>query len=228
MTSHLRLLGWGVRPSLRRLEALGAALLVSLSSVVCLGLGSEPPVVELTSMRLIDDGIEVVARGLLVDLRRYDSGFEVLVISSPDGQDTLRILVSEGLGPPPSTYARFGDSLRVLGRVSNSGSEVALHCESGSVSVESRAEAALTVSILSRTWHLLLGDELRIRGVVVSPIASEGLRLFDADFENSIMLRGVAPPIGNGIAFEAILIGVLGLDGSTMSLFIEVTDLVLR
>jgi hypothetical protein len=96
------------------------------------------------------------------------------------------------------------------------------------VSVESRAEAALTVRILSKTWHLLLGDELRIRGVMVSPIASEGLRLFDADFENSIMLRGAPPAIGNGIAFEAILVGVLGLDGSTMSLYIEVTDLILR
>lgn len=163
----------------------------------------------------------------MVDLRRYDSGFEALVVSSADGRDTLRILVSDGTEPPPSAYARTGDALRVLGRMHRSGSEVSLRCESGSVSVESRAESTLTVSVLSRTWHLFLGDEIRIRGLLLSPLASEGVRLFDPDLRSSVMLRG-APSVSGIVSQEALVVGVLGFDSATMSIFLEVADIVLN
>lgn len=182
------------------------------------------PTVELAAIGFVDDGQEVVTRGLLVDLRRYDSGFESLVIAAPDGQATLRVQVSQGFRPQPSAYARYGDILRVLGRVSNSGSDTALHCDGDSVSVEERAETALTVGTLSRAWQLFLGDEVRIRGVLLSPMASEGYRLFDLDLQCSIMLMVARDTMDVGFALEAVVVGILGMDASSMSLFLEVVD----
>lgn len=202
-------------------------MLASLSSMVCLGLGADPPLVEPGSVRMMDDGAEVVVRGLLVDIRTYDSGFESIVVSSWDGLSTLRVLVSQSLGPQPSEYARIGDTLRVFGRISNTGAEVVLYCEGGFVSVETRAESTLTVSTLSKTWRLFLGDELRLHGVIISPLASGGLRLFDEDLGCSIELRGVSTPLSGHLPVDVVLAGTLRLDGSSMVLYLDVHALAL-
>lgn len=214
-----------MKSSIRWLEVLATVLLLFLSSIVCLGLGTEVPNVELAEMSLVDDGQEVVTRGLLVDLWKYDSGLESLVLATSDGQITLRVQVSKGVQPQPSTYVRYGDALRVFGRLSNSGSEMSIHCDGDSVSVEERAEAALTVRTLSRAWELFLGDEVRIRGVVLSPIVSEGWRLFDIDLQCSIKLMGRPNTTAFCPTLDAVVVGILGMDASSMSLFLKVVEL---
>lgn len=213
-----------MRSCIPRPGTLAVLLLVTLSSVISLALQTAVPVVDLSRVRLLDEGQEIVARGLLVDLRRYDSGFESLVIASPDGQETLRVLVSPGHRPSPSAYARTGDSLRVMGHVSRSGYDTMLYCESGSVSVEARSEGALTVRALSDTWPMFLGDELRIRGIVVTHLASEGFRLYDPDLVCSILLTG-AVDVSGAAPFEAVVAGILGLDAVSMKLNLLVTDM---
>lgn len=213
-----------MRPCIPRPGTLAALLLVTLSSIIGLGLHAEIPAVDLSGICFLDEGQEVVVRGLLVDLRRYDSGFESLVVASVDGQSTLRVLVSPGHRPQPSAYARIGDSLRVMGRVSNSGSETMVYCESDSVSVEARSEEALTVRALSGAWHLFLGDELRIRGFVITHLASEGVRLYDSDLVCSILLTG-AVEVSEAAPFEAIVVGILGMDGVSMRLNLHVLDI---
>lgn len=214
-----------MRPSIPRPGSLAIALLVSLSSIMGLGLEAEPPEVDPASIRLLDEGQEVVARGQLVDLRRYDSGFETLVIASQDGQSTLRAQVQQGLRPQPSTYARMGDVLRILGRVSDTGSGVVLRCDGDSISVEARAETVLTVRSLSQTWHLFLGDELRIGGYIMASSSSEGLRLYDRDFLCSILLTEVADFEPSAVSSEAVVVGHLGLDSSSMRMFLRVADI---
>lgn len=213
-----------MRSCIPRPGTLAMLLLVTLSSVIGLGLQAEVPAVDPSGVRHLDEGQEIVSRGLLIDLRRYDSGFESLVIASPDGQDTLRVLVSPGSRPQPSAYARMGDSMRVMGRVSGSGYDTTLYCGSDSVSVEARSERALTVRTLSETWHLFLRDELRIRGIVVTHLASEGPRLYDSDLVCSILLTGAVEASG-AAPFEAVVTGILDMDEVSMSLNLRVTDL---
>jgi len=213
-----------MRSHIPRPGTLAAVLLVTLSSLMTLGLEAEVPAVDLSVVRLLDEGQEVVTRGSLVDLKRYDSGFESLVIASSDGQNTLRVLVSPEHRPQPSAYARIGDSLRAMGRVSSSGSDKVLYCGSDSVSVEARSEGVLTVRALSETWHMFIGDELRIRGVVVTHLASEGLRLYDLDLVCSILLTE-ALGVPKSSPFEAVVVGVLLLDGTSMQLNLRVIDM---
>jgi len=220
----MRQVDQSVQPSMPKLEAIAAAMLVALSSLIGLGLTADVPEVELSAIGFMDEGQEVVTRGLLADLRKFDSGFESMVIAAPDGQATLRVQVSQGLRPQPGAYARIGDILRVFGRVSNSGSEVTLYSDADAVFLEARSEKSLTVSTLCKTWRLFLGDELRLRGVVVRPLASEECRLYDAGFACSIALVGVQDLPGAAVALEAMVVGELGFDESSMSLVLEVVD----
>ncbi len=213
-----------MRPCIPRPGTLAALLLVALSSLITLGLQAEVPAVDLSGVCFLDEGQEVVTGGLLVDLRRYDSELESLVIASSDGQDTLRVMVSPGHRPQPSEYARMGDSLRVTGRVSSSGHSMILYCISDSVSVEARSERALTVRTLSEAWQMFLGDELRIRGVVITHQASEGPRLYDPDLVCSILLTGAVEGLAPS-PFEAVVVGVLVLDDTSMRLNLRVMDM---
>lgn len=211
------------RPSFR-LEALAVVVVVALSSLACLGLTSDVPEIELSAMGFMDEGQEVATKGLLVDLHKYDGGFESMVIAAPDGQAALRVFVSQGLRPQPSTYARIGDSLRVTGSVSSSDSEITLYSSADAVFLETRSEKALTVSTLSEAWQLFLGDELRLRGVIVRPLASEGCRLYDAGFSCSIALTGAWETPGAVVALEAVVVGRLMLEEAAMSLVLDVSD----
>lgn len=214
-----------MNPISSRLEALAVVLVVTLSSLICLGLTADVPEVELSAVEFMDEGQEVAARGLLVDMREYDSGFESMVIAAPDGCATLRVFVSQGLRPQPSTYARIGDSLRVLGSVSSSGSEVTLYSSADGIFLEARSETALTIGILCDAWQLFLGDELRLRGIAVRPLASEGCRLYDAGFACSLALTGAwEGPAGAAVALEVVVTGRLRFEEATMSLALEVTD----
>lgn len=213
-----------MRPCIPRPGTLAALLLVTLSSLITLGLQAEVPVVDLSGVYFLDEGQEVVTGGLLIDLRRYDSEVESLVLASSDGQDTLRVLVSPGNRPQPSAYARMGDSLRVVGRVSSSGHSMILYCISDSVFVEARSERVLTVRALSEMWQMFLGDELRIRGVVVTHLASEGPRLYDSDLACSILLTGAVEGL-EASPFEAVVVGILVLDDTSMGLNLRVVDM---
>lgn len=218
---------WGrqaVKRSVPRLEVLAVSLLMALSSMTVLSLTSDAPLVDLSAVGLMGDGQEILTRGVLADLHRYDSGLEALVVAAPDGQGTLKAYVSQGLKPSPSAYARIGDTLRLHGRVSNSGREAVLYCDSDSVLVEARAESALTLDTLSRMWPLLLGDEIRLRGIIVWTVASECCRLFDIDMACSIQLTGASMPATGPLAQEAMVIGILRLDHTAMSLFVDVTE----
>ncbi len=194
-------------------------------SIVYMGASSPVPTVDLRDISIMDDGRGVVVHGMLVNLRRYDSGSEALVLASPDGQATIRVQVAVGMKAQPSAYARPGDTLKVFGRLSTSGSDPVMYCSGDSVSVESRSEQTLTVASLSHAWQLLLDDELRIRGVIVAPLGSECPRLFDRDFFSSILLRGASRPLGDALGEEAIVIGLLRLERPTMTLILEVLEL---
>jgi len=213
-----------MRSCIPRSGTLATILLVALSSLITLGLQAEVPTVDLSGVCFLDEGQEVMTGGLLVDLRRYDDGLESLVIASSDGQNTLRILVFPGHRPQPSAYARMGDSLRVMGRISGSGHSTMLYCESDSVSVEARSESVLTVKALSEAWQVFLGDELRIRGFVVTHQASEGPRLYDADLVCRILLTGAVEGPETS-PFEAVVAGILVLDSTSMRLSLRVTDM---
>jgi len=208
----------------RRVEALASLSIVALSSLMCLGLSAEAPEVELSQMRLIDEGQDVIVRGLLVDLHRYDGGLESIVVASSDGQYTLRVFVQQGVKTQPSAYARIGDSLRAFGRVAHSGSDAILYSSADDVSVEARSEKVLTVDTLGRTWPLLLGDELRLRGVAMRPLGSGDVRLYDADFSCSIALTGAPEFPDVPVALDVVVCGELRLDEVSMRLTLVVTE----
>ncbi len=196
------------------LQTLALILIALLGSLVMLGGTSTTPRVEVDQIPSVDDGTSVAVSGILVDFRSYDSGVENLVLMDPRSGTTVKVLCSEGIGPPPSRYAAIGDEMLVRGEVSQYKSSSTVFTDNEGVSVLKRAEFVLTVELLSSNWVLFEGDEFVIRGVMMQ----SGHRLYDHDLEHSIMVVSDGVSVSQFDDRDVLVKCELRYDDSIMSL----------
>ncbi len=166
-----------------------AVVLVSLlSSLVLLGSDAEPPLVAISEVQRLEDGMSVQLSGLLVDDWTYESGSESMVLADPAGVATVEVITVPGARPQPSQYANIGDELLVAGKLSKSGQACTVFAKSDGITVLRTSDEVLTVDVLMRTWRLFEGDCVRIRGVLGSDGLQGSVRLFSSERNCSIAL----------------------------------------
>jgi hypothetical protein len=195
-----------------------------LSSAVLLAASAQPPSVTVSELWGLGEDVSLTVSGVLVSLRAYESGAEVIVMSDLSGDPTVKVVCSVGPGRPPSEFVSIGDLLGVSGDCVFEGGVPVVYCEYAGVSMIRPAEEVLTVALLSVAWHLFEGDRITIGGVSELD-ASGAARLWDPDGGCSIGMRlpDTAPVVG-----FVIVDCTLVLDRATMALVLEVDTLAPR
>lgn len=214
-----------MKTSPRTVRTIALFLAAFLACMTMLSWPSEPPCVEIASLGGLDDGQTVLVRGLLVDLRTNDGGSESLVLADREESATVWVFVGKAIGPPPSSYANVGDELRVVGNLAISRSGLSLYSDTDSIVLLAKSEEVLTVSTLSSHWELFLGDEVRVKGILVQTVAYEGLRLFDSDQELSLAVSPSCIWDGRLLGLSVVVSGRLVLDMSSMRLALQAHEI---
>ena len=212
------------------MESLGQrslALLLAclLASITMLGISSSAPEVEVSQIPGLEDGMRIWTKGLLVDLWRYESGTESLVLAQMDDPATVKVISSQGTRPQPSEYSNLGDEILVLGELSKAGAASTVFTSSDCISVIKESEDALTIETLRSNWFLFDGDNIRIRCFLDYDDRGESLRLFSADLNTSMLatINGFDP--SEFIQSMVVVGGVLTLDDRTLTLKLTVTSI---
>jgi len=198
-----------------------------LASLTMLGLGSSPPEVELSEIPRLEDGMKVYVRGMLVELWKYETGSESLVLADLAGTDTVKVLSSQGTRPQPSKYVDLGDELLVLGELSKSGAVDTIFAASDCISVTKESEEVLTVDILRDCWSLFRGDHVRIRGLLDYDDLGTSLRLYSLDRNSSLLASINAFDPSRFLGSRVLVSGILSLDARTLVLELVVSSIVL-
>ena len=194
-----------------------------LSSTVLLAASALPPSVTVSELWALNEDASLSVSGILVSLRTYESGTEIIVLSDESGDPTVRVVCVPGPGAPPSRSVSMGDLLGVSGDCVFEDGTPVVYCRYGDVRVVSHSDDVVTVGLLSAAWNLFEGDQVVVRGVSMSD-GLGGLRLHDAEDGCSILMSleaGVVPVEG------AVMVqGMLVLDRGEMVLVLDVRLLV--
>lgn len=193
-----------------------------LSSMVLLSASSLPPSVTVSQLWGLDGDSTLTVSGVLVSLRSYESGSEVLVVSDESGSATVKVVCTQGPGPAPSGALSIGDLLSVSGECVFEDGIPAMYCQYDDVRLLRPSEEVLTVGMLCASWQMFEGDRISIRGVCGRDGVGD-LRLFDAGGECGIVMLldpGIVPVEG-----EALVGCILVLDTATMALVLRVDAL---
>lgn len=159
---------------------LSAAFVVLASSVLLLGILARPPQVDVSALHGLDDGSVVTVRGVVVDLRAFDTGADMLVILDLCGSDIARIQVSPGSRPRPSAYTSIGDLVAATGRLVSEGQVPVVYSSSDCIVLVAESPVALSVYTVCDNWHLFIYDEFKIQGYVQEDAGSGSLCLVDS------------------------------------------------
>lgn len=192
-----------------------------LASTVLLALSSTPPALSVSDLWALGESTDVTVHGVLVSLRSYESGSEVLVLADETGHPTVKIVCQPGPTPPPSARASMGDLLGATGECVFEDAVPTMYCGSAGVRVIRPSEEVVTVGLVCSSWRLFEGDTFRMSGVCSS---AGGLpRLHDARGDPSLQMRldrGVEAVEGP-VVVEATLV----MDTSVLALVLEVHGL---
>lgn len=195
-----------------------------LASLVLLAGSSAPPAVSVSELMALGEDTSVTVYGILVSLRSYESGSEVLVLTSQAGEATVKVVCAPGPSAPPSAYVSIGDMIEVSGDCAFEDTMPTIYCPFGSVRVAHPSEDVVTVSMVSVSWHLLEGDRFCISGVCKFVDGSP--RLFDESGCVSASMRldrGVEAVEGK-VAVDCTLV----MDASVLALVLEVHQVIPR
>lgn len=193
-----------------------------MSSMVLLSASSPPPLLTVSQLWRLDGDAVLTVSGVLVSLRSYDSGTEVMVLSDSSSPVTVSVVCTPGPGQPPGGFVHTGDLLSVSGECTFQDGVPSVYCMYGGVRLLQTAEDVVTVGMLCASWELFEGDHISLHGVSVSDGAG-ALRLYDADGERSIAMSldpGVQPMEG-----EVLVSCTLVLDADVLSLVLQVDAL---
>jgi hypothetical protein len=211
-----------------RVDQRTLALLLAclLASVTMLGLESSPPVVTVSQVPQLEDGMKVRIKGLLVDLWKYETGSESLVLAEPGWSGTIRVVSSPATLPQPSRYADLGDELVILGDLSKSGAVPTIYSTSDSISVSKESEDILTVDMLRDNWVLFNGDSIRLRCSLDYDGLRAGLRLYNSGKNCSLAANMGGLDASRFVGSQVLVTGTLTIDQRTLSLTLTVSSIV--
>lgn len=192
-----------------------------LSSSVLLAASTPAPTLTVSQLWGLGEDADLTVLGLLVSLRSYESGAEVLVLADLSGAATVKSVCTFGPGPAPSEHVSIGDMLAISGQCTFEEGEPCVYCRYTDVTVLRVSEEILTVDVLSASWHLFEGDIIRVAGI--ADVDSEGgvwLRSSDGVAAIRMVLDGQPTPTGP-VVVQARLV----MDVATMSLVLEAYDI---
>jgi len=194
--------------------------------MLLLGSNATPPTVAISQVPQLEDGMRVEIVGMLVDIWRYESGAESLVLSEFDGGSSVKVLSSKGIRCQPSQYADIGDELHIIGELSKSGLAPTIFAKSDDISVSRESEQYLTVEVLTNCWELFEGDSIRIGGILDLDGFSSSPRLFSFGMNCSVALITGALDFESFLDDRVEITGVLHFDGRTLTLVLMVSSII--
>ncbi|MEM4232439.1 MAG: hypothetical protein QXZ19_00505 [Thermoplasmata archaeon] len=208
---------------LYRPTVLSAAFVVLASCVLLLGMVADPPQVDVSALHGLDDGSVVTVRGVVVDLRAFDTGSDMLVILDLSGAEIARIQVSPGCRPRPSAYTSIGDLVAATGRVVLEGQVPVVYSSSDCIVLVAESPVALSVCMGCDNWQLFIYDEFKIQGYVQNDGGSGAFCLVDSLGASGPRLRIQHT---NALQFvegkRVTVLGKLTMDPNEMSLVLTV------
>jgi len=202
-------------------KAVAIILVCILSSIILLGTSGGPPLVEISDVQTIEDGMTVKVVGSLVDLRTYDSGSESMIIASLNDRTTIKVVSTPGVKPQPSAYAHVGDELQIDGEIGNSGTVPVIFTTSDDVTRLRRSEQVLTVEVVSNNWLLFEGDVIRIKGILRTTGVGVGIRFYDCADRYSIAIMSNDHDLTRYVGSTVTLTATLYFDHRLNALALE-------
>ena len=193
-----------------------------LASISMLASSSSPPSVTISQIPQLEDGMKVRISGIMVDLWKYESGSESLVLAEPAGGFSVKVVSSPANRPQPSKYADVGDELLVMGELSKSGQVPMIFARSDGISVARESEDVLTIDIIAKNWMLFDGDCIRVKGLLDFDGLETELRLFSYDASISLRLMMGDLGVEGYIGSEVLVSGTLMFDSRTLSIVLLV------
>lgn len=151
-----------------RTLAASATGALTLCLVVLAAFGSSAPAVSIAALASIDEGSTVQTVGLVADLWAWDDGTENLLLVEVSSRCTVVVVCHPAIRAQPSAYIDIGDEVRVSGRVFGSFSPRELHTDSDRLALVRPCEFVMTVDALANSWQLFEGDEISVRGVLLT------------------------------------------------------------
>jgi len=188
----------------------------------------EPPMIAISKAPELEDGLVVAVRGILVDLRAWDSGSENMVLLEPATGATIRIVSAQGLREQPSSYASVGDEMEATGELKSSESPPLLFADSDDIILSRDSEAVLTVTVVTENWLLFKNDRICLCGVLIVEPGSEDVRLTDSSREHSISMDVSVEQIGGMAGRYVSVDATLILDPGRMEFELEDCGIRLR
>lgn len=168
---------------------LSAMFVMLACGVLLLGTSVGPPQVDVAVLHRLDDGSVVTVRGVVVDLRAFDTGADMLVLLDLRGQEIARIQVAPGCCPRPTMYASVGDIVAATGRVVSEGHIPVVYSSSDRIVLIADSTVALSVCTVCDNWQLFIYDEFMIEGYVQEDAGSGGFCLVDSPGTSGPRLR---------------------------------------
>lgn len=213
-----------MRAHVKEARTIAFAEALLLGTVAVLSASSGPPVVMIQSVPSIEEGTVVRVSGHVVDIWSWDDGTENIVLADLGSGATLRVVCRAGAGQPPSESPSVGDLVLVTGEVARSGVQTLLIVGGDGPELVSRSADALTLGDLARNWRLFEGDDIGIKGLLVSDIDGNYV-LSDLDLTRSLRLSGSTTGLARLAGHAVVVTGVIVVEESTMSLEFRVDSI---
>ena len=211
-------MGPGMEVEIRRLGVLFAA---GLAILLWLASCAEPPLLKVSDLDRVEDGLAVRVAGIVADVHPYDSGHTSVLIADYMSGETAQLLVSPTAEGHAVDGIAIGDEVLAEGVISLAPPRTTVFVSSGGISVIAKAAFAMSVEMLCADWRLFEYDRLNVSGVVCAPPDDTDAWLTDAEGRYRIRLvpANSAGPLPLGLAtVDATLL----MDSSTLSLYLKV------
>ena len=211
-----------------RIRQIGMALGSGLTALLWLASTSVPPMLTVSELDGADDGTTVQVRGMVVEMRAYDTGFQSMILVDLATGETAQVLLTPSMTEDALEQATIGDEVLVIGVVALEGSERLLFAERHSVRVIAKSADVMRVETLCMNWRLFEYDRLNVTGVVAIDADSGSAWLVGTLGTPRLRLTAAADQTrandGTLVTADCTLL----MDAHTMSLYLKAWDITPR
>jgi hypothetical protein len=194
-------------------------LTLTLSTALVLAHQSTFPTLEVGECFSVEPGTPVQVFGVVVEVRSYDSGTEILSLMDRGGGPCLRVICLPQSTISLSEELRIGDLVRVEGEVSRDATDIIVFADKNRVTQVLRPEFVLSVELLCENWRVFEYDRFNVSGAVLSD--GDITRLQGFSGSHSIEMRcqdALLPPVSGA---HALVDCTLLIDPRSMVIFLQ-------
>lgn len=203
-------------------RSVSAILLAAMTVLFGLAMNSRPPLLQVSEMDVVEDGMVVRVFGIVADIRNFDSGYASVLLADHVTGDTVSIMFEPEPVQATLSDLSIGDEVLVEGTAAVEPSRTTVFANAENARILSKAAFTMSLEFLCSNWRLFEFDRFNVSGVIVAEPDSGDLWLTDTLSGHRIrmFLGSESAVVFSGD--EAILDCTLLVDTQTMNLFLRV------